>query len=105
MSRIRFSDPWVPYVARVVDAGVICVSGFLALHVRRLQDISIELPVDLSGYYALITIAAILFAALPTSVYRSWRGYQVPSMLAGVAARWAGLISLLLLWLFAFKAS
>lgn len=105
MNRIRFSDPWVPYVARVVDAGVILLSGFLALYLRRLQDISIELPADLSGYYALITIAAVLFAALPTAVYRSWRGSQVPSMLAGVAGRWAGLVSLLLLWLFAFKAS
>lgn len=105
MNRIRFSDPWVPYIARIVDAGVICLSGFLALHVRRLQDISIELPADLSGYYALITIAAVLFAALPASVYRSWRGSQVPSMLAGVAGRWAALVGLLLLWLFAFKAS
>jgi putative colanic acid biosynthesis UDP-glucose lipid carrier transferase len=105
MNRIRFSDPWVPYIARLVDAAVICGSGYLALHVRRLLDLSIELPGDLSGYYGLITIAAIMFAALPTSVYRSWRGSQMPSMLAGVAGRWAGLLGLLLLWLFAFKAS
>lgn len=104
-SRIRMSAPWVPYVVRLADALAIVVAGYIALHVRRILDLPIEFPSDLSGYYGLISVAALLFAALPADVYRSWRGSQIPAMLAGVAARWAGLVGVLLLWLFVFKAS
>ena len=104
-SRIRMSAPWVPYVVRAADGVAIVLAGYIALHVRRVLDLPIEFPSDLSGYYGLISIAAMLFAALPAEVYRSWRGSQIPSMLAGVGARWAGLVGVLLLWLFTFKAS
>lgn len=104
-SRIRMSAPWVPYLVRLADGLSIFVAGYIALHVRRVLDLPVEFPRDLSGYYALISIAALLFAALPANVYRSWRGSQIPSMLAGVAARWAGLVGTILLWLFIFKAS
>ena len=104
-SRIRMSAPWVPYLVRLADGLSIVVAGYIALHVRRVLDLPIEFPRDLSGYYGLISIAALLFAALPAEVYRSWRGSQIPSMLAGVAARWAALVGTILLWLFIFKAS
>ncbi len=105
MTRIRMSAPWVPYVVRLADALSIVVGGFAALHMRRVQNLSIEFPADISGYYGLISVAALVFAALPAEVYRSRRVAQMPSMLAGVASRWAGLVGLLLLWLFVFKAS
>ena len=104
-SHIRMSAPWVPYLVRLADGLSIIVAGYIALHVRRVLDLPIEFPRDLSGYYGLISIAALLFAALPAEVYRSWRGSQIPSMLAGVGARWAALVGTILLWLFIFKAS
>ena len=103
--RIRLSAPWVPYVVRAADGLAIVLAGYIALHIRRVLDLPIEFPSDLSGYYGLISVAALLFAALPAEVYRSWRGSQIPSMLAGVSVRWAGLVGVLLLWLFVFKAS
>lgn len=105
MSRIRMSSPWIPYLVRLTDGLSIALAGVLALHVRQVLDLPIEFSSDLSGYYGLISVAALVFAALPAEVYRSWRGAQMPAMLAGVAARWAGLVGLLLLWLFVFKAS
>ena len=90
---------------RLTDGLSIVLAGFLALHVRKVLNVPIEFPSDLSGYYGLISVAALVFAALPAEVYRSWRGAQMPAMLAGVAGRWAGLVGLLLLWLFVFKAS
>ena len=105
MSRIRMSSPWIPYLVRLTDGLSIVLAGFLALHVRQVLNLPIEFPRDLSGYYGLISVAALVFAALPAEVYRSWRGAQMPAMLAGVAGRWAGLVGLLLLWLFVFKAS
>lgn len=99
------SSPWIPYLVRLTDGMSIVLAGFLALHVRQVLNLPIELPADLSGYYGLISVAALVFAALPAEVYRSWRGAQMPAMLAGVAGRWAGLVGLSLLWLFVFKAS
>ena len=105
MTRIRLSAPWVPYVVRLADGLSIVTAGYIALHIRKVLDLPLEFPTDLSGYVGMISVAALLFAALPANVYRSWRGSQIPSMLAGVAARWAALVGLLLLWLFVFKAS
>ena len=103
--KIRLSAPWVPYIVRLADACMILLAGWLALQARLLMHVPVEFPADLSGYYGLVSIAAVLFAALPAEVYRSWRGAQVPAMLAGVAGRWIGIVALILLWLFAFKAS
>ena len=105
MSRIRMSSPWIPYLVRLVDGLVIVFVGLFALQVRQVLNLPIDLPNDLSGYYGLISIAALIFVALPGKVYRSWRGAQIPAMLAEVAGRWFGLVVLLLLWLFVFKAS
>ena len=105
MSRIRMSSPWIPYLVRLTDGVSIALAGFLALHVRQVLNLPIEFPSDLSSYYGLISVAALVFSALPAEVYRSWRGAQMPAMLAGVAGRWVGLVGLLLLWLFVFKAS
>ena len=68
------------YAIRLVDMAVILAAGFGALHIRGVLDLPIVLPADLSGYYGLISVAALIFAALPTEVYRSWSGAQMPSL-------------------------
>ena len=103
--RMRLSAPWVPYMVRLADALMILLAGVLALQARLLMHVTVEFPADLTGYYGMVSIAAVLFAALPADVYRSWRGAQVPAMLAGVSGRWLGIVALILLWLFVFKAS
>lgn len=103
--RVRLSAPWVPYSVRFADALMILLAGGVALQARLLMQVPVEFPADLTGYYGMVSIAAILFAALPAEVYRSWRGAQVPAMLAGVAGRWVGIVALILLWLFVFKSS
>lgn len=103
--KIRLSTPWVPYIVRMSDALMIVFSGLLALQARLLINVSVEFPMDLTSYYAVVSIASVLFAALPAEVYRSWRGAQLPAMLAGVAGRWVTIVALILLWFFVFKAS
>lgn len=103
--KIRLSAPWVPYVVRLADALMIMLAGALAVQLRLLMQVPVEFPDDLTGYYGMVSIAAILFAALPADVYRSWRGAQVPAMLVDVAGRWVGIVALILLWFFVFKAS
>ena len=107
MSRqsFRLSSPLVPYLIKAFDALVIVAAGLLALHVRQVLDLPIEFPADLSGYYGLISAAALLFALISSGVERSWRGSQMASMLASVAGQWLLVSALLLLWLFVFKAS
>lgn len=102
---IRLSSPLVPYFVRLGDAVIICLAGYLALQVRRVLDVPVEFPTDMAGYYGLIAVGALMFAALSGEAYRSWRGAQMPQMLAKVAGRWLVVVGLLLLWLFAFKAS
>lgn len=104
-SRIRMSAPWVGYLVRVADALAIVIAGLIAFDVRRFLDLPIEFPSDLSVYYGLISVSALLFAVLPADIYRSWRGSQMPAMLAAVSVRWFFLVGLLLLWLFLFKTS
>jgi len=106
MSRtVRLSAPWVPYSIRLADGVMILLAGFVALKLRQMLDLSIVFPSELSGYYAMETIAAILFAGLPANIYRSWRASQLPSMFIGVAVRWLIIVGLILLWLFVVKAS
>lgn len=105
ISQVRMSSPFIGYLVRLADGLSILLAGSLALHVRQALDLPIEFLVDLSGYYGLISVAALVFAVLPGDVYRSWRGAQMPAMLARVTGRWVGLMGLLLLWLFVFKAS
>ena len=106
MSRsIRLSSPWVAYSIRIADALMILLAGFAALKLRQSFDLGVGFPSELSAYYAMETIAAILFAGLPANIYRSWRASQLPSMLAGIAVRWFAIVGLILLWLFLVKAS
>lgn len=105
MSAIRISAPWVSYLARFADGLVVVAAGFIALEMRRMISVPLDLPTDLSGYYGLVSVAALIFAVLPGGVYRSWRGGQLPAMLAGVSGRWVAILALILLWLFVFRAS
>lgn len=99
------SPALMPIVIRAADIFVIIVAGLFALHIRRILDIPVEFPNGLLAYYGLIVVAALLFVLLSGEVYRSWRGAQMPTMLANVTGRWLIVVGLLLLCLFAFKAS
>ncbi len=102
---LRLSSPLIPYVVRLSDALIILFSGMMALHLRRLVDLLIMLPADISGYYGLMISTALMFVLIPGEVYRSWRGAQIPKMLAVVAIRWLAVLGILLLSLFLFKTS
>lgn len=104
-STFRLSSPLIPLFVRIGDAAIICLSGLLALHIRRIINVQIDLPPDLSGYYGLIAVGALLFVGISENAYRSWRGAHMPAMLGKVAGHWLIVVGLLLLWLFTFKAS
>lgn len=95
-----------PYLVKLVDAALILVAAYLALHARRFLDFPTEMPVAfIAGYDGLALIGAMLFTFFSGNAAGSWRGAQMPTMLAKLTARWFMVVSLLLLWLFAFKAS
>ena len=104
-SPFRLSSPVVPYLIKAFDAVVIVAAGMLALQARQVLNLRVEFPVDLSGYYGLISAGALLFAFFSSNAQRSWRGSHMASMLASVAGQWLLVSALLLLWLFVFKAS
>ncbi len=101
----RLSSPITPYLIRLGDALIILLAGYIALHIRRALNLPIEFPEDLSGYYNLIIVGALLFGGISGGVYRSWRGAQMPAMLAKVIAHWLIVVALILFWLFIFKSS
>lgn len=71
MLRIRMSSPWTAYLIRFADGMSIVLAGFLAFDAHQMLGLRSEYPKDLTGYYALISAAALVFAALPAGVYRS----------------------------------
>jgi putative colanic acid biosynthesis UDP-glucose lipid carrier transferase len=100
------SSSVAPYVVKLVDAALILLAAYLALHARRVLDLPTEMPVKfIAGYDGLAVIGALLFSFFSGRVSSSWRGAQMPAMLAKLTARWFVVVSLLLLWLFAFKAT
>ena len=101
----RLPQPFIPVLIRLLDLLLIALSGWLALHVRRMFDLPVYLPDSLSGYYSLMAAGGMVFLALSRDVYQSWRGAALPIMLARVAGTWALVLGLLLLWLFLVKAS
>ena len=100
------ASPVAPYLVKLVDASLILLAAYLALHARRVLDLPTEMPVKfIAGYDGLALIGALLFTFFSGNASGSWRGAQMPAMLAKLTARWFMVVSLLLLWLFAFKAS
>ena len=100
------ASPVAPYLVKLVDAALILLAAYLALHARRVLDFPTEMPVKfIAGYDGLALIGALLFTFFSGNAAGSWRGAQMPAMLAKLTARWFMVVSLLLLWLFAFKAS
>ena len=100
------ASPVAPYLVKLVDAALILLAAYLALHARRVLDLPAEMPVKfIAGYDGLALIGALLFTFFSGNAAGSWRGAQIPAMLAKLTARWFMVVSLLLLWLFAFKAS
>jgi putative colanic acid biosynthesis UDP-glucose lipid carrier transferase len=104
--KVKTTSPMTPYVVKLVDAALILVAAYLALHARRFLNLPTEMPVKfIAGYDGLALIGALLFTFFSGYVSGSWRGAQMPAMLAKLTARWFMVVGLLLLWLFAFKAS
>ena len=103
---VKSASPVAPYVVKLVDAALILLAAYLALHARRVLDLPTEMPVKfIAGYDGLAVIGAMLFSFFSGRVSSSWRGAQMPAMLAKLTARWFVVVGLLLLWLFAFKAT
>jgi putative colanic acid biosynthesis UDP-glucose lipid carrier transferase len=103
---VKSASPVAPYVVKLVDAALILLAAYLALHARRVLVLPTEMPVKfIAGYDGLAVIGALLFSFFSGRVSSSWRGAQMPAMLAKLTARWFVVVSLLLLWLFAFKAT
>jgi len=104
--KVKNASPVAPYLVKLVDATLILLAAYLALHARRFLDFPTEMPVNfIAGYDGLAVIGALLFTFFSGNASGSWRGAQMPAMLAKLTGRWFMVVSLLLLWLFAFKAS
>ena len=104
--KVKNASSVAPYVVKLVDAALILLAAYLALHARRFLDLPTEMPVKfIAGYDGLAVIGALLFTFFSGNTASSWRGAQMPAMLAKLTGRWFMVVSLLLLWLFAFKAS
>ncbi len=103
---VKVTSSITPYVVKLVDAALILVAAYLALHARRFLDLPTEMPVKfITGYDGLGLIGALLFTFFSGRVSGSWRAEQMPAMLAKLTARWCMVGGVLLLWLFAFKVS
>lgn len=103
---VKSASPVAPYLVKLIDASLILLAAYLALYVRRVFDLPTEMPVKfIAGYDGLAVIGALLFSFFSGQVSGSWRGVQMPVMLAKLTVRWFVVVSLLLLWLFAFKAT
>lgn len=103
--RLRLSSPFLPVVLRFLDAGVIVLAGFIALELRAVSQLGIELPEDLRSYHSLILGGGVLFLLFSGEIYRSWRATTLSAMLLRVSGHWLLTIALLLGWLFLSKAS
>lgn len=99
------SSPAVGLVARGIDFLAISIAGYLALVFRF--DVVGQFAVinNVYEYYPVIIGTAVAFVLLPGEMYASWRGARLSKMLMHVLVRWCLVIGLVLLWLFAFKAS
>lgn len=95
----------LPFMTRIADAAAIVLAGWLALHLRRLMDLPFSLPPDLTWYWAMIVLGALLNTLFSGSVHRSWRGADLPQMLGRVVGKWLLVQALLLLGLFVFKTT
>lgn len=103
---VKSDSPVAPFIVKLGDAVLILLSAYFALHVRRFLDLPIEMPVRfITGYDGLAMIGASLFSFFSGHVSTSWRGAQMPAMVAKLIVRWFVVVGLLLLWLFAFKAT
>ena len=87
--KAKSTSPVPSYVVKLVDATLILLAAYLALYARRLFNLPIEMPVKfIAGYDGLAVIGALLFAFFSGHVEGSWRGAQMPAMLAKLTGRW-----------------
>lgn len=103
--KLNSTSPVLPLGLRIADALVTVLSGLIALELRSVTQLGIELPEDLRGYYSLILSASILFLLISGELYRSWRGTVLAAMLLRVGGYWLLTIGILLVWLFLTKSS
>lgn len=101
----RLSSPLLPWLIRLGDACLVFGAGFFALAFRPSWSFVYEFPQDISAYYNLIGLGALLFVLLSNGVYQSWRGTALPSILAKVSITWGAAVGLLLVWMYVFKLS
>jgi putative colanic acid biosynthesis UDP-glucose lipid carrier transferase len=84
---------------------MIFIAAYAAFKLRYILDLNAILDSELSGYYAIVTVVAILFAGLPAGIYHSFRASQFPVIFISITSRWLVIVGLILLWLFLTKAS
>jgi putative colanic acid biosynthesis UDP-glucose lipid carrier transferase len=85
---------------------VVFVAGFLSLKIRKVLNLPIDLPQDLSGYFAIISAGALIYGFVSTSGGEVWRGRRyMATIFAKVTGQWLLVPPVILLWLFLFKTS
>lgn len=105
-NKVKNVSPVPSYVVKLLDAALILLAAYLAIYARRLFNFPAEMPVKfIASYDGLALIGALFFTFFSGQVVGSWRGAEMPTMLAKLTGRWFVVIGLLLLWLFAFKAT
>lgn len=99
------SPTTIGLIIRFVDGISILCAAYLALLLRQMMPVPIELPASSFRFYGLALVGALMFSVISGGVYRSWRGSQMPGIMARAVGRWWLAMGLLLLCLFVFKAT
>ena len=99
---IRLSSPSIRYLAMSMDVLIIWGSGLLAYLWHRSAAEQGDIP---TRYKLLVMAASMLQLAFSSSLYRSWRVNELWAMMRSVSVAWAGIVMIMLTWLFATKAS
>lgn len=100
-----FSSSVLPGLVKALDMLVVFGAGTLSLKIRKVLDLPIDLPEDLSGYLAIISAGALIYGFASTGGQQVWRGRYMAAMFAKVTGQWLLVPPVILLWLFLFKTS
>ena len=101
----NFSSSILPGLVKALDMGVVFLSGTLSLWIRGVMNLPIDLPDDLGGYYAVVSVGALLYGLISSANDQAWRGRHLAGMFVKVVGQWLMVPLFLLLWLFPFKSS
>jgi len=83
MSTRTTYDFAIPILTRIIDFILICVSGYLAIHIRFYDQIFSN-----HFYYLLIGVEALIFVAISNRLYYSWRGRSVYQFVFLILGYW-----------------